>query len=483
MTRFPAAAALLWIIAAPVSAAPATAEGAAGIEAALRAYLGQTPGVLTVMPEGDSYSVTLDPAPWIALAEGKAAAEISPLHISLADHGDGTWAVTADEPISVRINRPGPLSLDLTVAAFRMDCRFDTALMACRNATTTARGLALTQIMSGPDGTITDVTYRVARIEAEATAVAALSGGGVDTSMRYTATDVAEAIRVTPAAGGEGMPMDLDIAMASYDVTAEASGMQAAGLHALLAWAVAHPSEAAVNADPEGLKVAIRGALPLWSALSGTGEAKAISVATPFGSGSAESMTFGIDMSGIVADGRFRESLAVKGLKLPTEIMPAWVPPLLPSEASIDVAVSGFDLAAPAALFIDALAPGFQPDEAFDARMLAALLPEGKVTVTLAPQGVVTPSYTLDYEGGIDAGPGRMPEGRMTVAATGIDAALDALSSAPEDVRSGAVPGVMMLRGLAKPAGVGRFVWDIEMTPDGKVTVNGMDMSALAAMQ
>ena len=27
----------------------------------------------------------------------------------------------------------------------------------------------------------------------------------------------------------------------------------------------------------------------------------------------------------------------------------------------------------------------------------------------------------------------------------------------------------MMLRGMAKPAGVGRFVWDIEMTADGKV--------------
>ena len=483
MTRFPAVAALLWIVAAPLSAAPATPEGAAGIEAALRAYLGQTPGVLSVVPEGDGYSVTLDPAPWIAAARGKAAAEIAPLHFALADNGDGTWAVTAGEPVSVRANVPGALSFDLAVASFTMDCTFDTALMACRNATSTANGIALHQAMTEPDGTVTDLSYRIARIAAETMAVPAASGSGADTSMRYAATDVAETVRVTPAAGGGGMPLDLDIAIASYDVRTEALALQVAGLHTLLAWFVAHPSEAAANADPEGLKAAIRGALPLWSALTGTGEAREISVTTPVGSGSAESVTFGIDMSGIAADGRFRESLAVKGLRLPAEIMPAWVPPLLPSEASIDVAVSGFDLAAPAALFLDAVKPGFQPDEAFDARMLAALLPEGKVTVTLAPQGVVTKSYTLDYEGAVDAGPGRMPEGRVTVGATGIDAALEALNAAPEDVRSGAVPGVMMLRGLAKPAGVGRFVWDIEMTPDGKVTVNGMDMSALATMQ
>lgn len=483
MTRFLQAAALLWIIAAPISAAPATPEGAAGIEAALRAYLGQTPGVLSVVPEGDSYSVTLDPAPWIAAAEGKVLAEISPLHVALADNGDGTWDVTADEPISVRVNRPGPLLLDLTVASFRMACRFDTALMACRNATSTARGIALTQVMREPDGMITDVTFRIGRIEGEATAAAALAGGGADVSVHYAAADVAETIRVTPAAGGNAMPMDLDIAIASYGVTTEARALQTAGLHALLAWLVAHPSEAAVNAEPEGFKTAIRDALPLWSALTGAGEATAISVTTPVGSGSAESMTFGIEMSGIVADGRFRESLAVKGLRLPAEIMPAWVLPLLPSEGSIDVAVSGFDLAAPAAMLLDTLAPGFRTDAAFDARLLDALLPEGKVTVTLAPQGVVTPSYALDYEGGFDAGPGRMPEGRVTVGATGIDAALAALYAAPEDVRSGAVPGVMMLRGMAKPAGVGRFVWNIEMTADGKVLMNGTDMSALGTMQ
>ena len=483
MTRSLSAAALLWLAAAPLAAAPATPEGAAQVEAALRTYLGATPGILTVTPEGESYAVTLDPAPWIALAEGKATAEVTPVHFAVADNGDGTWAVTADEPISVKASVPGALALDLAVASFAFDCTFDVALMACQTATSTAGAITLDQTTTEPDGTTTEVSYRIARIDSETTAAPAAAGTGVDSRMHYTATDVAETIRVTPGAGGGQMPMNLDIAIASYDVTTEAGALRSVGLYGLFAWLVAHPTEAAVEADAEGLKSAIHGALPLWSTLSGTGEARSISVATPFGSGSADSMTVGFDMSGISPEGRFRESLAVKGLKLPAETMPAWMPPLVPSEATLDVAVSGFDLAAPAGLILDTLGTGAESDEAFDAKLLAALMPAGKVTITLAPQGAVTPTYTLDYEGGFDAGPARMPEGRVTVGATGIDAALEALNAAPEDVRSGAVPGIMMLRGIAKPAGVGRFVWEIVMTPDGKVTVNGMDMSALANMQ
>jgi len=484
MTRFRSAAALLWLSAAPVWAAPATPEGAAAVEAAFRAYLGGTPGIVTVAPEGERYAVTLDPTPWLALVDGRATAEVSPLRLALADNGDGTWSVTADQPVSLRVDVPGTLGYDLTVASFVMDCRFDVALMACRSSKSAADGVAIAQTMTDPDGAVTEVRYTVARFESGTTAALSAGGSGVDLLQHFAAVDLAETIRVTPAAGAEGaLPVIVDIAVAEQHGTTEIAAMRVEGLYALLAWFVAHPSEAAANADPEGFKAALRGALPLWSSASIRGEARAATLATPFGSGSAEAATVALEMSGITADGRFRESVAVKGLKLPVELMPAWVVPLLPSEASIDVAVSGFDLAAPAAMLLDALAPGFRSDEAFEAEMLAALLPEGRVTVTLAPQGVVTPSYTLDYEGGVDTGPGRMPEGTVTVGATGIDAALAALGTAPEDVRSGAVPTVMMLRGLARPAGVGRFVWKIEMTADGKVTVNGMDMSALAKMQ
>jgi hypothetical protein len=484
MNRHLSALALLCATAAPLAAAPATPEGAAGIDRALRTYLGQTPGVIAVQPEGDNYAVTLDPAPWIALAGPGMTAEVSPLHFRLTDNGDGTWAVAQNGPVSIRLAVPGTLTFDAAADAMAMDCTFDTALMACRTSATTVSGVRSRQTQTDPDGTVTEVAYEVASVSAETSARAAVAGSGVDADMRYVAKSIAETIRVTPgAADAEAMPLSADITVANYAATAEAKAVRTEALYALLAWFVAHPSEAAIGADTDGLKATLRAALPFWSSVSGRFEAREVGVSTPFGAGSAESFAFALDMSGAINDGRFRESATVRGLKLPTELMPAWVPPLLPLEATIDVAVAGFDLAAPAALLLDSIGPDFEPDEGFDAKLLAALLPEGKVKITLAPQGVQTPTYTLDYEGGFDAGPGLLPEGKVTVAATGIEATLEALNAAPEDVRSGAVPGVMMLRGMAKPAGVGRFVWDIEMTADGKVLVNGTDMSALATMQ
>ena len=484
MIRSLTAFALLCSTAVPLSAAPATPEGAAAIDSALATYLGRAPGVIAVVPEGDSYAVTLDPAPWIALAGQGITAEVSPFHFRLTDNGDGTWAVAQNERLSIRLDVPGRLTFEAAAEEMAMDCTFDTALMACRTSATTASGVTSRQTQTEPDGTVTEVHYDVATVSAETSAEAAVTGSGVDAEMRYAAEGIAETIRVMPGTGGgEAMPLSADITVAGYAATAEGRALRTEALYALLAWFVAHPSEAAIKADTDGLKATLRRALPLWSSLSGKGEARDVGVTTPFGAGSAESFAFALDMSGAVSDGHFRESATVKGLKLPTELMPAWVPPLVPFDAAIDVAVSGFDLAAPAALLLDAIGPDFEPGADFDAKLLAALLPEGKVTITLAPQGVRTPTYAFDYEGGFDAGPGRMPEGQVTVGATGIDATLEALNAAPEDVRSGAVPGIMMLRGMAKPAGVGRFVWDIEMTADGKVLVHGTDMSALAKMQ
>lgn len=477
------AVALLCATAAPLAAAPATPEGAAAIETALRTYLGQTPGVIAVVPEGESYALTLDPAPWIALAGQGMTVEVTPIHFRLADNGDGTWAVTQNGPLSIRFDTPGTFAFQAAAETASIDCTFDLGLKACRTSTVTASGISSRQRHTDTDGAVTEVAYGVGTLSAGTSARAA-TGGGADTEMHYAAKGITERIRVTPGAGGgDAVPLGAEITVADYTATAEGKAVRMEALYALLAWFVAHPTEAAMREETDGLKAALRDALPFWKSLSGKAEAHDVGVATPFGEGSAETIAFAIDVSGATPRGHFRESATLKGLKLPTEVMPDWVAPFVPSQATIDVAVSGFDLAAPAALLVDAIGPGFTPDEAFDAALLAALLPEGKVKVTFAPQGVATPTYTLDYQGGIDAGPGRMPEGKMTVGATGIDATLEALNAAPEDVRSGAVPGIMMLRGIARPAGDGRFVWDIEMTSDGKVMLNGVDMSALANMK
>ncbi|WP_347310712.1 hypothetical protein [Defluviimonas sp. SAOS-178_SWC] len=469
------AAALLCLSAAPVRAEPATPEGAARIEAGLRTYLGPLDGVVAVVPQGETYAVTLDATPFVALGKGAdVTGAISPIHLTLTDDGDGKWGVTQDEPFALKLDVPEALSVDLSVGVARWAGVFDEALMAFASSDGRFEDLQVTERFTEAGSPESTVDYRIDRIDIVSSATAA-PGGGVDGTLRYTATGFAETFSAPGSA-----PFQFEFKAARYDVVADAKGVRTEGVLGLLAWLVAHPSQEAARADFDGMKEAARAALPIWDSLSGTGELQDIAVNTPFGSGGAKSARIAVDVNGIVADGRVRERVSLKGLDLPADLLPEWVPALLPDEVTVDVAVSGFDLAAPAKILLDESELDIAPTPEMEARLLAALLPQGRVTIELGPQGAASAIYTLDIEGGFDAGPGRLPEGSVTIGATGIEAVLEALSAAPEDIRAGAVPGLMMLRGIAKPAGVGRFAWVVEMTGEGKVLVNGLDMSALA---
>ncbi|OYX43065.1 MAG: hypothetical protein B7Z02_10400 [Rhodobacterales bacterium 32-67-9] len=476
------AVAVLCLTSSPAGAVPATPEGAARVEAALRTYFGPLDGVVEVVPEGETYALTLDATPVIALGkEAGITGAVSPFHLTLTDLGDGKWSVAEEEPFALTLDVSGVLSLDASAGATRFTGIFDEALLAFTSSEAGYEDFRVKERFTEPGRPETVVDYRIDRFDVT-TSAAAAPGGGVDGTMRYAATGLSEIISV---AAGEGLsePMQFEVSAAQYDVETTTNGLRTEGILGLIAWLVAHPSEEAVRADFDGLKDAIRAALPFWNSLTGTGEIQDIDVTTPFGAGGAESMSIAVDFNGVVADGRLRETVAIKGLDLPEALMPDWVPALLPDEVTFDVAASGFDLATPAQILLDEIALDTEPAPDMPARLVGALLPAGKVNIALGPQGAASPIYTLDIEGALDAGPGQMPVGSVTIGATGIEAVLEALAAAPEDVRAGAVPGLMMMRGIAKPAGVGRFVWVVEMTPDGKVLVNGLDMSALMAGQ
>ncbi len=462
----------------PAFAAPATQEGADRLTRLFGNYLGTVAGVVDVVPEGESYSLTLDFNPLMELGrESGLSGAISPLHLTLTDQDGGKWGVEQDEPFALTVEVPGTMLFDMRMANIRMNGIYDEALKAFERSDSLVEGMSVSQVVSEAPGRESRTSYVIDSTTARSTAVASLSGG-VDVSTTSLASGIRETI-VAPAPGGMP-PFEAEVTIGTYNVSTEGRGVRTDSILALLAWFVQHPSEAAIKSDADGMKQAIGAAIPLWNDVSAIGEMHEIEVTTPFGAGGADRAELAVDLTGIVAEGRFREKISVSGLRLPEDQMPAWVPALLPNDVTLDVAVEGFDLAAPGAILLAEIAPDRAPGPDFEDRLLAALLPDGKVTITFAPGGVEAAEYSVDAEGVLDAGPGRMPEGSATIGVTGIEAVLKALDSAPEEVRSGAVPALMMARGIAKPAGVGRFVWNFEVTAGGQVLVNGIDLSAIA---
>ncbi len=275
-------------------------------------------------------------------------------------------------------------------------------------------------------------------------------------------------------------PMDINIQVESYVADGTVAAMRSAEIMDLWAWFVAHPDKAAIEADFGGMKEKIRAALPLFDKVAATGTMTNLTGTTPFGALSADSAAVEIEMNGVKTDGKLREKVALSGLKLPVEVMPMWVPPLLPDAVTFDFTVDSFNLSAPAQILLDTMKPGEKPSPEMNAQLMQAFLPDGTVHLILAPTGVSSDMYNVSVESDLKAGPAMpMPVGSAFVKITGLDAVMTALQSAPPEVSQQAIPGIMMARGLAKNDGPDSYSWAIEMGEGGNISVNGVDMSAM----
>jgi hypothetical protein len=329
-----------------------------------------------------------------------------------------------------------------------------------------------------PDQPEMKVAYSIDKATYTSNATAA-AAGGVDSTMGYAISGLNETFTLPPSPQMPA-PMDINIQVESYVADGTVAAMRSAEIMDLWAWFVAHPDKAAIEADFGGMKEKIRAALPLFDKVAATGTMTNLTGTTPFGALSADSAAVEIEMNGVKTDGKLREKVALSGLKLPVEVMPMWVPPLLPDAVTFDFTVDSFNLSAPAQILLDTMKPGEKPSPEMNAQLMQAFLPDGTVHLILAPTGVSSDMYNVSVESDLKAGPAMpMPVGSAFVKITGLDAVMTALQSAPPEVSQQAIPGIMMARGLAKNDGPDSYSWAIEMGEGGNISVNGVDMSAM----
>lgn len=460
--------------------AQATPQGAADLTALFQTYLGSVPGVVNVVADGDAYAVTLDATPLFARipATSGARAAMSPYRLRLADNGDGTWATSEDQPLRLEISVPG--MFDISISAGRIACEgtFDARLKAVAESTCSVEGLEVFQAVQDPLQGRSETRQTIAAMTYRLTGEAGAQGG-VDLSMTYGAKGIAQTMQL-PA--GPGMPpTDLSIDLAAYDAEFGATGMRTETFLRALAWFVAHPDPALMMQERGALKAILSEGLPLWDHLGGVLTGSGLVVNTPVGPASAETVEIEVEIAGAVEAGLFREAFRFAGVKPPPGVLPPFLEPLLPTEAGIDFAVEDYDAAAAAKLLLGLfdLPPGANPGPEFEGRMLQALMPQGTVTIAF-PEGILAnATYRLEWEGSMTAGPGRMPAGSGTVTATGYDAAMALVDALPVEMKGEILPVLGMARGLAKDAGDGTLVWEIDATEPGTFRINGMDLLGL----
>lgn len=462
---------------ATAALAEATVEGASALTATFQTYLGTTEGVVAVVVEGDAYKVTIDPAPLVAKipAEGLTVS-VTPLNLMLTDNEDGTWEYALDQPVTLAYAMPGVMNTKTEYGSVQLTGVFDETLGDSSEYHLEMSDMTSEQTQTDP--TMGEIVIKGAQdsIVIDGTATAATLGvDGV-----FTSAASGLSYDVTMPMGEGSPPINLTATIAEGSSSGGLKGYQPAALYGLLAWFVAHPDAALIEADKAGLKTQISAALPIFENLSMTMAYKDIAVTSPVGEFGLDEAGVVVDMNGLVANGKFREAITLTGLSMPEGLLPPFAAPLVPSDLTVDLAVSKFDLAAAAGLGLGLLdlPNGTPPGPEFEATMLAALLPEGVVDITIAPGGATAPAYTLGFEGAMTVGPTMpMPVGTAKVTLKGmaeINAAL--MASPPEMGLQEMAPMLGMAEAMAKPGADGALVWDLESTATGGLLVNGTDM-------
>jgi hypothetical protein len=472
----------LLLSASHMALAAATPKEAKRLTAVFQSYLGTVPGVVTVEPKGDNYAVTFDFTPLIAKAQdAQAAFSISPIELEVADNGGGKWGVSQDGPIGYTVKAADKISAEVKAESYKWQGIFDEKLATFETSTGEVKNMTVTESIDDPTQGKMNVSATIKSAKIEQSGVAN-SNGGADLKINYTLEGLSETMATNgdPQKGIPPLNLVLTADNAIYETVGK--GYRVKSILDVVAFLVSHPSKKLILKDQQKLKAALTSSLPLFENTIGKVDFNKVSVATPLGPVRFDRVTVGVDMNGIVKDGKLRESITMTGISVPQAIVPPWAKSLVPKEMTFDIQGSGFDLATPANLILKTLNFSKEPPlpAGFEKTLLPAVLPNGNAEITLHPTSISNDLYTISAEGSMTAGPNSVPSGKAKVKAKGLDEIMKVIQSAPPEMGLQTGTAVIIAaKGMGKAESDGTITWNIESAPGGKVLVNGIDISQI----
>lgn len=471
-------------------AAPATPDEAQRLTTALQAYLGSEPGVVSVMPNGDTYELKIDAAPLLAkIKDPKVSATLSPLVMNMASLGGGKWKVDQDQPLELSFNADGAAEVSVKVASLKGTGVFDEALGVFETASTDLTGISFKEVVTVEGEGTTNVSYTLDAMHYEQ-AMQSDGSGGVNGTVKQTATGLKEIFNIPANPKSGTPPMDFVLTAPTSASDAKLTGYKAKPLLELLAFAVGHADKAAVAKDQAVLKDKLRAALPGWLTIEGSGTATDMKLQTMVGEFTIPKVDFEAEATGVVKEAKFREKIVVSDVATPPGLVPPWATDMVPHKVAFDFNVGGVDLASPAALLLDKADFSKDPPvpKELEPELLKLLMPNGTFSFGLGPSAIVNKIAELNLEGNMsvnpDAPPGEVPSFTSMIGFKGFDAMVAALQKVPPEMGAQqAVPALMMARGMAKNEADGSLSWKIESGPGGAILVNGTDVTKMGGGQ
>jgi hypothetical protein len=476
----------LMVSASPLAmAAPATPEEADRLSALFKSILGTDADKLSVKPNGDYYDVTFDLPKKIKESDVDAEVNQTPLVIKLQDLGGGKWTAAQPAPFGFDSKqvKDGKTALAAgKIGAFTVSGTFDQTLGTFSEAKAQISDVSFSVTETGGKPDLNGFNFLAKSIEIDLNSGLSAPLAELANARFYIGlNDISGDIDIPPD-GKNPMGVKGSFALAHTDRTLELKGTRPKALMKFIDWGKAHPDEKSQEAGRADLARILKESLPVFDSASFSSTLKGLTIDTPFGKAGLENVTADLTMNGVVAHGMARQVVTISGLTLPDglpqEILPKFALELMPKSMSMDLKVTDYDLAAPAGMLLDHLEEsGDEPSPEMEKLLLEALLPKGEATITLAPGSYVSPALTVKYEGGMVAGPEKMPFGTAIVSANGLDKVIELIKTAPKELElENGIYGILAAKGFGKQEADGAVTWKIETTREGAVSVNGVKM-------
>jgi hypothetical protein len=478
-----AAAVLVAGVAGVVQAADISEQGAKDLYGNLTYFLPDDiakSGAIAVKPVSGHYEVTYDVQKFLDKLNvtGFDISGLKPLLMLATPLDSGLWNIEGNNAFDVTArSKPGsgPESeFRYALASSTFQGVFDPALHYLRSMDMKGNGITFTtktgdenNSVQKNDATAESIAYTLSSADSG-------EPGRLDIKMNGSLQSLYDKVSADDATLAE-------IKIAAIDFNMGATKLPLKAVNSLLQFVSEHKDEKTLSdADSQAVKALLMEAMPIVGSFEESIAAKDISVTTPFGDGGLQKLGYSFKVAGPANAMSADLGLNAEKLTLATGLVPEDYIAFIPDTADIQVQVPNLNFSAVMDIFQQTDLKSPEGDKALDEKLQKAMFPDGTVTINFPKISAVSGLYDIEASGSMR---GWLNEKdrvamKMTVLARDLDKTIAAIQEAAKTKTdlSQVSFGLMMAKGFAKTDADGRSRWDIDLSDDGRVTVNGQVM-------
>ncbi|AGB71917.1 MULTISPECIES: hypothetical protein [Rhizobium] len=467
-------------VAGVVQAADVSEQGAKDLYGNLTYFLPDDiakSGAIAVKPAGANYEITYDLQKLLDKlnVSGFSISGLKPLMMLATPLDSGLWNIEGNNAMDVTARSEpgkGPDSeFRYALASSTVKGVFDPALQYLRSMDMKGQGITFTAKTTAEDKSVQKNDATADSISYTLSSTDSGEPGRLDLKMNGGLQSLYNKISADDATLGE-------IKIAAIDFSMGATKLPLKALNSLLQFVSEHKDEKTLSdADSKAIKALLMDAMPIVGSFEESVAIKDIAVTTPFGNGGLQKMGYFFKVAGPANAMNADFGLNAEKLALETGLIPEDYVAFIPDTADIQVQVPNLNFSALVDVFQQADLKNPDSDTAMDEKLQKAMFPDGTMTVNFPKISAVSGLYDVEASGSLR---GWLNEKdrvamKMTVLARDLDKTIAAIQEAAktkEDLSQLSF-GLMMAKGFAKTDADGRSRWDIDLSDDGHVSVNG----------